>query len=193
MGSNLLKAWWLLPLHVSNKIHPCDTPSKHRSFLAPTRDVFLILTVTTEVILKLRKVQDCKQKGYHMIRRFKNYTVADTSMFIFLPLTCSGCGSCVYMVAVKDYMRQHAVQQHCMSTGCLWCFWEGSWQRLDLNISPHQCLSELLPQVTYRLLWTAGALLRVTHRAPASGTERRAPSATAGLSAWVRPGLSLQG
>lgn len=112
------------------------------------------------MILKQRKVQDYKQQGYYLIR-CKNYTVADTSMFTFFPLPCSGCGSCVYMVAVKDSMRQHAVQQYCMSMGCLWCFWESSWQSLDLNISPDQWLSELLPQVTYRLLWAAVALLRL--------------------------------
>lgn len=136
MGSNLLKAWWLLPLHISNKIHPCDTPiNTDACLLASTRDVFLILRVTTKVNLKQRKMQEYKQQGYYMIRRCKNYTVADTSTFTFFPLPCSGCGSCVYTAAVKDYMRPHAVQQNCMSTGCLWCF-QGAHGRVWIWTSP---------------------------------------------------------
>lgn len=38
----------------------------------------------------------------------------------------------------------------------------GSWQSLDLNISPDQWLSEVLPRVTYRLLWIAVALFRLS-------------------------------
>lgn len=61
-----------------------------------------------------------------MIRRCKNYTVAVHRYFYyynFFSLACWSSGSCVYMAtSVKDCMRQQAVQQHCMSIGCIWCF-----------------------------------------------------------------------
>lgn len=122
--------------------------------------------------MKQSKVQDYKQQGYYMMRRFKNHKVADTSMgffgffsspmlrlwFLCLHSSCQG-------------LHETCVQQRCLSTGCLWCFWEGSWQSLDLNISPDQWLSELPPQVTYGLLWTAGALLRLAELLLQAQTE----------------------
>lgn len=118
VGSGLLKAPWLLPIHISHQIHPWDISIIHRCLLAPTREGFLIPGVMREMILNQRKVSDCKQQQYYMTGRCKNYTVAICRYLyhFFFPLGCSSSGSCVYMATfIKDCMRQRAVQQRCLS------------------------------------------------------------------------------
>lgn len=107
MGSNLLKAWWLLPLHISNKMHPCDTPINTDAYLHLQGTFFSFLELQQRWFWNKVRCKTINSRGTTWWGDLR-ITKLQTPLWFFLgffPLPCSGCGSCVYIVAVKDYMK----------------------------------------------------------------------------------------
>lgn len=184
MGSNLLKAWWLLPLHISKKNHPCDTPINTDAYLHLQETFFSFLELRV-VILKQRKAQDYKQQGYYMISRCKNYTVADTSMYIFFSSP---------MLRLWFLCLHGSCQGLHETTCCAATLHEHGLPLMLLGGLMAEPGSGHLPRSVAFWAAPSGHIeapvgtrgIAQAHRAPALGTDRRAPSATAGLSAWMR-------
>lgn len=133
--------------------------------------------------LKQRKVQNYKQQGYYMIRRCKNYTVADTSMFTFFPL-----------LRLWFLCLHGSCQGLHETTRCAVILHEHGLPLVFLGGLMAESGSEHLPRSV--VFWAAppghiqapvySCGIVQAHRVPALGIERRAPSAIAGLSALMR-------